>query len=154
MISERVSSTQAVMPQRSSYHNENSVISRPIRLPWTYLRNRKSGGMVSEQSRNSSMGQATSSGTAGARGYRNRRRPRGHCCRGRRLLGATSAPALDTSPPPAAARRPPVFQGLAIEASGPEKLGNSTMAIIKAAIQKMWLCVKSASSASTPTICI
>src|ERR1700716_1114055 len=56
VMSKTVRIKQVVMPQRSSYHTENSVISRPIRLPCTKRRNRKSGTSVSmEQSMSSSM---------------------------------------------------------------------------------------------------
>src|SRR5215472_5438256 len=55
-MSRIVSIRQVVMPQRSSYQTENSVISWPRRLPCTKRRYKKSGSRVSEeQSMSSSM---------------------------------------------------------------------------------------------------
>ena len=136
-----VSSRQPVMPQRSSYHTENSVISRPIRLPWPNLRNRKSGRMVSEEaSRNSSMGQATLSGTAGSRsGSASGAALVGTAWTDTASLGVSSAPGVGASVPAGGVRWAIFSSDWAIEASGAEMLGNWTRASSSAAIQKMWL---------------
>src|SRR4029077_21097670 len=56
VMSSTVRIRQVVMPQRSSYHTENIVISWPRRLPCAKRRYKKSGSRVSEeQSMSSSM---------------------------------------------------------------------------------------------------
>ena len=76
---------------------------------------------------------------------------------GTAVVGTAWGPAsagLDTAAPCGGALPASFSSDWAIEASGAEKLGNWTSAIRRAAIQKMWLWVKSASRASTPTSCI